>query len=213
LLEATSKQARAAGGDVEIVAIPGQPALVKLLGLVPEQASEALEGVLDPHGRQVAVTVDAAAQLARFASTRGNVFGVLRPATLGWSGGVQQFDVRRGRWRSVERPSEPGAYRLAQGATWYLFRAESGATFSGPHELVKIAAARAAGVSLHAYDEAGREFVSRRGCEPPGLLGRALVACSGELPTPGHGVSHFKRVPPAIAATVLHALYHGELPK
>ena len=86
-----------------------------------------------------------------------------------------------------------------------LAQRPSGKAYAGPHEGVKLAAARLGGLSLHAYDPATRAFSSRLGCEPAGLLSRALVACSGELPRIEASTSIFKNVSRPVAAGVLAA--------
>jgi len=202
-----------AGGTVDIARRPDQPAVVTIRGLAPAALETALGRVRDPHGRRVEVVEHASRSLAAFASTStGQLFGPFQPATLGWDGDVQQFEPRSGRWRRVDRPSSAGAYRLSRGGTWYFLRTAGGSTYTGPHALVKLAAARAAGVALHAYDGQSRSFVSRLGCEPPGLLARALVSCSGELPAVDRRLSSYRRVSPDVAALVLAILYDGDLP-
>lgn len=211
LLEALEDLVTSAGGRVEMHASPRQPAVVAVAGLDPVAAAAALDVLVDAHGRRVVIIADAARRLATFCAARVGLLSAFVPATLG-GGPVERFDLAAARWRSVENGSGPGAFRASYAGTTYFYRGASGKTYSGPYELVKLAAARHAGVRLHAYDEAKCEFASVLGCEPPGLLGRALVACSGYLPSVEQGMSRYRGVSPDVAAHVLDFLYNGELP-
>ena len=211
LLEELEDLVTSAGGRVEKHGGPRQPAVVEVAGLDAAAAAAALDVLVDAHGRRVVVVPDAASRLSAFCTAQGGLHSAFAPATLG-GGPVEHFDIAAARWRSVEAGSGPGAFRASYAGTTYFYRAASGKTYSGPHELVKLAAGRQAGVHLHAYDEAKRQFVSVLGCEPPGLLGRALVACSGYLPSVEQGMSRYRGVPPDIAGHVLDYLYNGELP-
>lgn len=212
LVEEVRRKWAEAGGRVSVEASAVQPSLVRLRGLTVASAQAIVADLMDPHKRPVQVVEGAAARIAGFALASGSPLACLNPVTLGWDNDVAKFDVSQARWRSASGATEAGAYRLAYAGTSYVFRAASGKAFSGPHELVKLAAARLEGTTLHAYRESEQVFVSRLGCEPVGLLGRALVACSGKLPTVIDGTARFERVPPAVAAAVLSALYDGDLP-
>lgn len=212
LLASIRAQAVGAGGQLGVQERPAQPAVVKLRGFGPGDAEVVLAGVVDPHGRAIGIAGDAAQRIASFARSTSPFTGAFRPATLGSGPDVQRFDVGHGHWRAVEETASPGAYKVSRSGTSYIYKAPSGNAFTGPQELVKLAAARSSGKRLHAYDPDKLEFTSRLGCEPPGLLGRALVACSGELPRVQSWTSTFGRVPPPVAALVLATLYEGDLP-
>ncbi|HVL40305.1 MAG TPA: hypothetical protein VM328_13020 [Fimbriimonadaceae bacterium] len=199
------------GGSVHETKLHNQPALMRLTGLNAADARATLDVACDVHGRVLAIVEHAASKIAAFCLSNGSPFSVFRPMALGTEGEPQRYDVGQGRWRHVDSTSSPGAYKFTYAGTGYAFRGHD-SCYSGPHELVKLAAARLEGVALHAYLEQERVFVSRLGCEPPGLLGRALVACSGKLPHVNEGTSRFENVPPDVAATVLATLYTGELP-
>ncbi|AMU95486.1 hypothetical protein AOA14_12790 [Sphingopyxis terrae subsp. terrae NBRC 15098] len=154
---------------------------------------------------------DAALELAAFSINSGGLQDAFSPATMG-SAALERFDLLSMRWRTGQDVVGHGAFKASYAGTTYFYRAPSGATYSASYELVKLAAARAAGVRLHAYDEASREFSSVLGCEPQGLPGRALVACSGSLPRIEPGLSIYRDVGPDVASRVLEFLYNGELP-
>ncbi|MHA6332665.1 hypothetical protein ACXYL9_03190 [Qipengyuania sp. CAU 1752] len=201
-----------AGGDLEIRSMPAQPPIVTLRGFTPVDTEIVLAGIKDGHGRSIRITEDAASRIASYVDAAGSLFDVFIPATLGVGAEIQRFDLDHGHWRTVEETRVPGAYRVTRAGNAYVFKDQSGNAFSAPQELAKLAAARALGVRLHTYDAEKREFTCLLGCEPPGLLGRALVACSGELPRVQSRTSTFARVPPSIAARVLAILYQGDLP-
>ncbi len=212
LVDAVEKLASSAGGGLHREALPGQPALIRVSGMDLHTAAEALGGVTDPHGRTMNILDSAALSLANFSAASSSIFARLNPITLGFDGDVQRYEPEKGRWVSTGDTRKPGGYRFAYAGTTYAYRTPSGRALAGPHELVKLAAARHAGVHLHAYSGPLKVFSSRLGCEPPGLLGRALVACSGRLPEVVRGESRFASVPPPVAAAVLDALYSGDLP-
>jgi hypothetical protein len=89
----------------------------------------------------------------------------------------------------------------------YIFRDGKGETMQGAQQIVKVLAARHAGVRLHSYDRKTKTFVSTLGAEPIGLLERALVACSGLLPRIDEGRSFYVTVPENVAGLVLATLY------
>lgn len=122
------------------------------------------------------------------------------------------YDPMHGRWNLCHDVYEPGAYRLAWRGQSYAYRDKKGSLFQGPHEIVKLLAARDAGINLHAFSQASSEFISRLGAEPTGLLARALCACSGQLPILNEGIVKYPNVPSDVAAAILDTLYPCEVP-
>jgi hypothetical protein len=212
LLDALVSAITSRGGRVIRRELHGRPELIVVEAISIEQARDALSGTRDAHGRQLEVVEIPGLQLARFCVSRGDILSAFRPMTLAHSGEFERFDLSRHRWRRVVTTHEQGAYRFSYAGTQYAFRATSGQAYSTSHEMAKLAAARLAKVRLHAYDEEARVFSSVLGCEPPALLGRALVACSGYLPFIDDGISMFTDVPPEVASLVLSFLYNGDLP-
>ena len=62
------------------------------------------------------------------------------------------------------------------------------------YEIVKHLSALDHGVIFYRYDEITNKFTSSIGCEVPGLLRRALVASSGDLPKIQNGKLEYKNV-------------------
>ena len=199
-------------GSISRQSLPGQPALVEVDGFPLEIAEAVLGDVIDPHGRKLAIGKNAAFNLAAFSRASGSPYADFTAISVGKPEALQRFDAPTGRWKAATSLDGPAAFRFAYAGTVYCFVDERGRCFSGPHELVKTAAARLQGTRLHAYDPASRTFFSRLGCEPPGLLGRALVLSSGRLPTREAGCSKFANVALPVASLVLECLYLGNLP-
>jgi len=212
LIDALRREVEKRGGELVARRRANGPTVVRTEGLDERQLAGLAKGLADPHGRTVLVVANAPEAILSYLHGRGGIAEVFRPVSLGSGVPVQRYDVAKNRWRNVEQARAPGAYRVSEAGTGYVYLAGNGRAFSGPHELVKLAAARAARVKQHAYDPATAKFTCRVGCEPTGLLGRALVACRGQLPTVEQGITTFNAVRPGIAAGVLQVLYDGELP-
>lgn len=212
LLNGLQERLVSIGATISMIIPFNQPGLVYVEGATPVQASEAIAGLRDYHGRPVKVVENPAIGLANFALERGDIRTGFTPMTLSDGDDVERFDLARSRWRRTDSTKEPGAYRFVHAGTQYAFRSSSGQAYVTSHEFAKLGAARLSGVRLHAYDEEDQVFSSVLGCEPPALLSRVLVACSGRLPTIKNGVSVFGSVPSAVAARVLAVLYNGDIP-
>lgn len=212
LINTLRQEVEARRGELIAKRRADRPTVVRVEGLAEGDLAELAAGIRDPHGRSLQVVSGVPEAILAFLEGRGGIAEIFRPVSLGHGVPVQRYDVTGNRWRNVEHVEGAGAYRVAEAGTSYVYLAPSGRAFSAPHELVKLAAARVAGVKLHAYDPSTSKFSCWVGCEPTGLLGRALVACGGYLPTVEHGISTFNDVRPGVAAGILQFLYDGELP-
>jgi hypothetical protein len=198
-----------AGGELEILTQNGAPQSVFVNGLTPDALREAIEGMQDPHQRQMLVIERPAASLASACARMLRLDDCLSPVSIGRARNLQSFNVQSARWEDVEAARGIGCYRWNEGAQAYGYVDNEGNAFAGPHQVVKLLAARSAGIRLHAYDSSTQSFHSTLGCEPVGLLSRTLVACSGKLPSIARGRTSYTAIPPDIAATVLAILYDG----
>ena len=207
LEDSIRETAEAAGASFEAEGHAGQPRRLVLRGIPGEAASELFASTADPLGRAVRVLENVPGHLAAACASMRELGRLLRPISIGRPDYLQSFELRTGRWRNCEAITVPGAYRFQHAGQTYAYRRRDGATVEGPHELVKLLAARDAGINLHAYSTTERVFTSVLGCEPPGLLRRALVACTGKLPSRSAGVVTYADVRSEIAATVLRTLY------
>lgn len=193
-------------------ALDGQPLDIAFDGIEPDLAALLVQSIKDPHGRSIALVLDPPRAIARRMASLGSTRGMLVPLSVADDVASERYDLVHGRWNRCHDVLEPGAYRLAWRGQAYAYRDARGNLFQGPHEIVKVLAARDAGINLHAYSQANAEFVSRLGADPAGLLARALCACSGRLPTQEGGVLKYSQVPGDVAAAVLDVLYSTEVP-
>jgi hypothetical protein len=207
LVDRVREIAEAAGGSLEAEEHAGQPRRLLLRGIPGGAGAELFASTADPLGRAIRVLENAPLRLATACASMRDLGRLLRPISIGRPDYLQSFELRTGRWRNCEAITVPGAYRFQHAGQTYAYRGPDGATLEGPHELVKLLAARDAGINLHAYSATDRVFTSVLGCEPPGLLRRALVACTGKLPSRSAGVVTYADVPAEIATTVLRTLY------
>jgi len=213
LLDEIQDAAEAAGATLLRREAPRQPSIYELCGLDALGARLAFSNIKDPHGRPITIASEGANGLARAALSLGGLFGLMSKLIVGKRRDLAAYEVRTGKWRPVERFASEGAYRYMGSGVTYVYRDAEGSTYRGPHELVKLLHARSSHVNLHFYEVESRTFVSRLGCEPIGLAGRALTACGGKLPSTVGGQSRFDDVPPNVAAAVLECLYREDMPK
>lgn len=207
LVEALCARVETLGGRVSTESLPAQPPRVRVQGLAADALAAVVAGIRDPHGREILAAPDAAAALTAACLAMPASFSLLQPASLGRDTDLETYDLGANRWIPASSPLAPGAYRVRAGGTRYLARDADGRVVQAPHETAKLLAARQAGVTLHAHDAASGTFLSVRGSEPPGLLRRVLVACSGTLPLSAAGRVSYPGVPPEIAGSVLALLY------
>lgn len=193
-------------------ALNGHPLNIAFDGVEPDLAALLAQSIKDPHGRSIALVLDPPRAIARRMAILGSTRSMLVPLSVADDVASERYDLDHGRWSHCHDVLEPGAYRLAWRGQAYAYRDGRGNLFQGPHEIVKVLAARDAGINLHAYSQANEEFVSRLGADPAGLLARALCACSGRLPTQEGGVLKYSQVPIDVAAAVLDVLYSTEVP-
>lgn len=123
----------------------------------------------------------------------------------GWS----LFVSRECTWTSeIARPDQPGLYRRSRfGSYEYVLRTpEDVANGTGRRTTVefgKHAAASLWGHSLHFYDERSARVGVPLGARLPGLYERALVLCSGRIPTSDESdptTLYYRDVPNEVAA-------------
>jgi hypothetical protein len=210
LVKVVRERAEIAGGKVVTENGNRGPASIFVDGLGIDKLRDALDGVQDPHARQVTVNEAPALSIAAACLALGRIEESLSPVSIGRVRNLQKFDLTRARWYDVEEVIGGGCYRWNDGFQAYAFVGEDGRAQTGSYQVTKVLAARASGVRLHAYEPETQVFYSSLGCEPSGLLSRALVACSGKLPTIEGGTATYHAVTPAVAGSVLKILYGGK---
>lgn len=180
--------------------------MILLDGLDATSAKSAFSGLKDPLEREIAINDRPGDKLAGACQKLESIASSLRQVSIGRPKSLQKFDVPKARWIDAGLASRAGAYRWNEGYQVYAYVAPNGTAWAGSYQVVKLLAARAEGVSLWQYSEAQASFRATLGCDPPGLLGRVLVACSGLLPTLGRGIISYSNIGPTVASSVMSAL-------
>lgn len=209
LVDEVRDMAQLAGGTVVAEGSERAPASIFIDGLDADALRDAMGSIQDPHGRSVAINEAPGLDIATACIALGGIEESMSPVSIGRARNLQRFDLSRARWDDVEEVRGSGCYRWNDGFQAYAFVDTDNRARAGSYQVAKLLAARASGVRLHAYDAKAGTFHSSLGCEPPGLLSRALVACSGKLPTIGRGAIAYQGVTTDVAGIVLDALYGG----
>lgn len=161
--------------------------------------------ITDPFGRRVSVTEFCADRIAGSMPYLSALVQSLPVVHIEHSARVETFQPADGRWVAGMLEA-PGAYRTQMHGTTYFYY-DGTKCYQTGYELAKLLAARDKKVYLHSYDVGAAAFEAMIGCEPPGLFRRALVACSGKLPSKGHGKTIYGGVGKRTANLILERLY------
>lgn len=208
LTDAIRLAAEAAGGRLTPMEQENGPAALLVTGCTMEQLGSTLASVRDPHVRSVKVQRTPADKIAAAHPSIHALAAAMPQIHIGDFQGLERFELAKGTWRASAGIESLAAYRTTFGGRRYFFCTAPNDLHEGSFALVKLLAARSANLKLHAYDPGTRTFASVIGCEPPGLLRRALVSCSGLLPMRQGGVVNYRNVGPGTAATIMHKLYN-----
>ncbi|WP_247221398.1 hypothetical protein [Shinella oryzae] len=211
LVEAIMHATQESGGRAYQENLAGRPQAIWLEAIDIMSAKAAFRGIVDPLGRGIAVLQHPGSLLAGAFASLDGISSILRTVSIGRPAGLQSFDVRNARWRDARLASHPGAYRWNEGYQQYAYVAPGGSAWAGPYQIVKVLAARDEGTALWQYDKLRRTFRATLGCDPPGLLGRALVASTGYLPSIEQGTVSYANITPNVASSVLAAIYTENL--
>ena len=112
-----------------------------------------------------------------------DLYSSLPPVSLNTNSKFQKFDAQKCRWIDVESIDEPGGYRTQWPMTIYVIRLKNGELVVSTAALAKIYAADIKYLRLHDYNSIDRTFTSKVGCDLPPTVERALVSCTGILPS------------------------------
>ncbi|RUO53488.1 hypothetical protein [Pseudidiomarina homiensis] len=117
---------------------------------------------------------------------------------------VEKYDVKKNQWikSQFDNSTGEGAYRGLFNGRTYFYNDENRICRAMPCELAKLSAALKGDMQIISYDEVTEELSSLVGCPPPLLYRRALVACSGQLPTKIGTKSVFRHIPKQIASII-----------
>tara|TARA_R110002124_G_scaffold149220_1_gene315080 strand:- start:233556 stop:236576 length:3021 start_codon:yes stop_codon:yes gene_type:complete len=210
ILDSISTAVECAGGKIIQTQRLSAPTHIEIVGLSPAQLSEALKLIIDPLGRAVSIHQNTGQKIARACMEWDGIECSVSPISIGRQENMQFFNLNTARWETVNSIGSEGAYRWNDGKQTYAYVDKNRHSLVGPYQVVKLMAARAQQVQLHTYDIKRREFLAALGCDAPGLLGRALVVCSGGLPEVSGGLLKYSNVDPQTAQYVLDLMYKKE---
>ena len=201
LTDRVIEDAEAIGGIIERVETENAPTTVLIQGLDVQDLRLVAASVRDAAPLSVAVTDSAGAQLAAQLPTLGALAASL-PTTPWLNAPTEIFDVSTSRWRSVDYPMHPGAYRVGTRPWTFAWRsAADGQLRVGDSRVVKHLAGAALGQALLAYDRSSQRLTTPLGAALPGLYERAAVLCSGLPPTRAGSVC-YELVPESVADAI-----------
>jgi hypothetical protein len=192
LLLALGLAANVAGGRVERTAQANGPSRVALLDVDGGALERIASRVSESMGVSVEVVSDAPSRLASALSSLPTLRGGLpsiAPPPIGAR--LERLDVESLRWVIASWQGRPGAYRTTDRPR-VIMHADGRDVRRAEARLAKwLAAGR---TPLLAHDRRRERAICHMGTEPPGLYERALVLCSGLLPSPveGHLVEYTK---------------------
>ncbi|MEO9969785.1 MAG: hypothetical protein ABJG15_08170 [Hyphomonadaceae bacterium] len=198
-------------GTLDRKPLVGQPAIITIEGLNADELSEQLSDVKDPLGRQIHIIEDPISSFGQALISLPGLENSLKAFSLGRPDDLKKFDVLSGKWREAETSHATGAYRFAYMGPTYIYKDDDGLCLSGPYQWIKTLAAKSAGRRLHSYNKYTKEFRAAMGVEPLGIMSRALVLSTGQLPHVADKKIIFTNVDAGIAAAVLYNLYHREI--
>lgn len=195
------------GGTLNKTRMAGRPSMVVLEGVRFEEATKVLSDIQDPLGRNLSIVDYPGYSIATACLALGGLSECLSPVSIGHANSLEAFNPKSGRWNTVKDAQSSGAYRWNDGVQNYAYLSPDGKMWRGPYQVVKLLAAKRENIRLHAYDRSSYKVKATLGCDVPGLLGRALVACSGTLPEARNGVLMYENVAPLVAGQVMEILY------
>lgn len=136
----------------------------------------------------VAITSETGMEMLRALPPLSTVGQALQRVPMPGFQSLERFDLSTASWTPSGDPHAIGAYRLRRGfESLYIFRSgddvEAGTAAIAPVHLVKHLASNADGRTLLVYAEKAKAVFLPRGCDLPGLYGRAAIAMSGRPPT------------------------------
>ena len=167
---------------------------------------EQLADVADPLGRSLRVVESPGAVIIGQMPSINEIKQRLNPIHIEDNSDIEKFDVSTGRWHSAHL-GQTGSYRTKFCGRRYFHIDATGRMLETGFELAKVFAARDQNLRLHGYNEKSTAFECVVGCQPPGILRRALVSYSGMLPELLNGRHIYKNVPKEIASQLITKLY------
>lgn len=208
LISEINNKVETLGGNVEIRTQADRPSKISIKNLDLNEVAEFVDHITDPLKRKLRLVVGFQETFARFASYLDGMEESLSEISIGGKlRNLQKFDTLKSKWFSTDDCKVSGAYRFDQPNKIYFYKHFNEKSFRGPYNIVKVMAARLDQLRLHSYDHKSKRFYSTLGAEPSGLLSRALVMSSDDLPKIENGQTIYSEVSEPLAKSILHQLY------
>ena len=201
LTEAICEDARSLGAEIMDELSPRGLRTIGIKGL-PVDDVHLLASVVSTDQARVGVSVQPALQILDNLPPASEIASALPESQ--WPAGV---DVRRWapesrEWTEVGGVGELGVFRFRTSPARFGFRhaSDSSGMRTVDSRLGKLLASVAAGVAPIAYDPGTERLLAAKGAQLPGLYERAIVLCSGHLPTDvDRSVVAYRDVPETVA--------------
>jgi hypothetical protein len=178
----------------------------ELGGISISDVREQLADVTGPLGRSLRVVESPGAAIIGQMPSINEIKQRLNHIHIEDNGDIEKFDPSTGRWRPAHL-GQTGSYRTTFCGRRYFYIDATDQMLETGFELAKVFAARDQNLRLHGYNEKNMAFECVVGCQPPGILRRALVSYSGMLPELLNGRHIYKNVPKEIASQLITKLY------
>jgi hypothetical protein len=182
------------------------PHLWKIEGANSEDILELIGSISDSLERDIKVVNYPGLEIASSIPFITNVIKNLNKGYFEDSADLEKFDFKTKKFIK-NRLEGAGAYRLNFTGRRYFFRDAEGQSIEAEFDLVKLLAAREAGIKLHQYNKQENIFECDIGCQPPGLFRRALVSCTGKLPQAINGKLRYHSIPEKLGLLIMNKLY------
>ena len=209
LIELIRSKIEDRNGTFSTVEYDDRPSKFEIENISANDASALFDEINDPLGRTVHFVSNFHELISKVLRYLNGFEDTLLEITVGTNLiNLQKFDANKSKWHTVGDCREPGSYRFDHPNRIYCYKHTNGLMFRGSYNVVKLMAARLDNVKLHSYDSHTKKFCSTLGAEPTGLVSRALVLCSGELPTVENGQTIYHNVSQSLAESMLTQMYN-----
>ena len=201
LTEAICEDARSLGAEIVDELSARGLRTIGIKGL-PVDDVHLLASVVSTDQADVGVSVQPALQILDNLPPVSEIASELPETQLPAGVDVWRWAPESRKWTEVEKVGELGVFRFRTSPARFGFRraSDSSGMRTVDSRLGKLLAAVEDGVSPVAYDPGTARLFAARGAQLPGLYERAIVLCSGHLPTDVDGLAvAYREVPETVA--------------
>lgn len=210
LISALSETASRHGASLEVEPQPDAPAGIFLRGADPDLAQQICqEAEMALPAQRIFVAPEAPLQLAAATPAVASLVADLLRTTLGDVRKVACWDPETARWEDVATPGS-GFLRVEGAVSTYCIRTSDdvrdGVIRPLPVHLLKHVAGALHRRPLVAWEAESMSLSVPKGCDLPGLLGRAAALSSGRPPQVAGDVLVYRDVPAEVAGEIFRSL-------